>query len=236
MAEIRLQKYLADSGIASRRKAEELIKSGVVSVNGKVVTEMGFKVTEKDVVEVTGRRASIESDKVYIMLNKPVGYVSTVKDQFGRPSVIDLVKDVRARVYPVGRLDYDTSGLILLTNDGDFTYKLTHPKHEIDKTYRALIKGIPSQEEVMMFEKGLRIEDFITAPASFKIIKTTNNNSTVEITIHEGKNRQVRKMCDEINHPVIELERISIGRLELGDLKEGMWRFLSEDEVCMLRG
>lgn len=234
MGEMRLQKFLAESGIASRRKAEELILQGRVSVNGVKVTEMGFKVTEHDSVEVDGVKAGIEQHKIYIMLNKPTGYVSTVKDQFSRKTVIDLLEGVKERVYPVGRLDYDTSGLLLLTNDGDFTYMLTHPGHEIDKVYEAEIQGIPTKEEIIRFEEGLRIDNYVTSRAKFKILSKGKTSSIVEICIHEGKNRQVRKMCSAIGHPVIKLKRISVGKIELGGLAEGDWRYLSEEELKRL--
>lgn len=231
MSEVRLQKFLAESGVASRRKSEELIRQGMVFVNGQAVTEMGFKVGEDDIVEVGGRRISGGEKKVYIMLNKPTGYVTTVKDQFSRPSVIDLIKGVKERVYPVGRLDYDTSGLLILTNDGELTYRLTHPKHEANKVYIAEIKGIPTVEEIENFERGLKIEDYITSPAKIKVLSKSGDGSEVEITIHEGKNRQVRKMCDAIGHPVISLKRISMGVLNLDDLTEGSWRYLSDAET-----
>jgi len=231
MEEMRLQKYLAQVGIASRRKAEELIRDGMVKVNGNMIIEMGYKVTDRDIIEVNGKIIANTEKKVYILLNKPVGYISTAKDQFGRPSVVELIKGVKERIYPVGRLDYDTSGLIILTNDGEFTYKMTHPKHEIKKVYMAMIQGIPSQEEMKAFENGLKIEDYITAKANIKIIKNEGDKSLVEITIHEGKNRQVRKMCDAIGHPVIKLKRTAIGPLTLGDLMEGHWRTLSIKEI-----
>lgn len=234
MENTRLQKFIADCGVASRRKAEELIKQGRVKVNGLVVTEMGIKVNETDSVEVDGRKIKPENKKVYIMLNKPAGYVTTAKDQFGRPTVLELLKGVSERVYPVGRLDYETTGLLILTNDGDFTYKMTHPKHEINKTYIATIEGIPSSEEISRFEKGLKIEDYITAPAKLKIISKKERTCVVEITIHEGRNRQVRKMCEAIGHPVLALKRVSVGKLSLGNLAEGDWRKLSQKEVKLL--
>lgn len=234
MPEIRLQKYLAESGVASRRKSEELIRMGAVAVNGLVVTEMGFKVGENDIVEVDGKRVCMEEKKVYIMLNKPPGYVTTVKDQFSRPGVLDLVGDVKQRIYPVGRLDYDTSGLIILTNDGDFTYRLTHPRHELDKVYMAEIKGVPSDEELSNFRKGIKIEDYVTSPAKIRIVSMSKEYSTVEITIHEGRNRQVRKMCESIGHPVISLKRVAVGGLKLEGLKEGSWRYLNENEIKSL--
>lgn len=231
MEMIRLQKYIADCGIASRRKAEELIKQGSVKVNGSVVKEMGIKVSDNDQVEVNGRLIKPESKKVYIMLNKPSGYVTTVKDQFQRPTVIELLKGVNERVFPVGRLDYETTGLLILTNDGDFTFKMTHPSHEIAKTYLATISGIPSKEEISSFERGLKIEEYTTSPAKLRIVRARDRVCDVEVTIHEGRNRQVRKMCDAIGHPVLSLKRISLGSLKLGDLPEGSWRELSADEV-----
>ena len=231
MEMIRLQKYIADCGIASRRKAEELIKQGSVKVNGSVVNEMGLKVSNSDQVEVNGTLIRPESKKVYIMLNKPSGYVTTVKDQFRRPTVIELLKGVNERVFPVGRLDYETTGLLILTNDGDFTFKMTHPRHEIAKTYLATIAGTPSKEEINSFESGLNIENYTTSPAKLRIVSKKESTCDVEVTIHEGRNRQVRKMCEAIGHPVLSLKRISLGSLKLGGLSEGNWRELSRDEV-----
>lgn len=231
MSEMRLQKFLAHAGVASRRAAENIIKQGRVAINGKIITDMGVVVGTNDLITVDGKSIKNKEEKKYIMLNKPVGYVSTAKDQFGRPTVIDLISDINERLYPVGRLDYDTSGLLLLTNDGDFTFALTHPKHEINKVYEALISGVPSDEEIQRFEAGLKIEDYMTSPAIFLIKEIIKNNSLVHITIHEGKNRQVRKMCAAIGHKVISLKRISIGPIALGDLPEGKWRSLSATEV-----
>lgn len=234
MEMIRLQKYIAECGVASRRKAEELILEGSVKVNGSVVSEMGIKVSESDLVEVNGEVIKPENNKVYILLNKPSGYVTTAKDQFGRPTVLDLLEGVQERVFPVGRLDYETTGLLILTNDGDFTHKMTHPKHEIEKTYLAIIAGTPTEEEIVRFERGLKIEDYTTAPAKLKIITAKERACEVEVTIHEGKNRQVRKMCEAIGHPVLSLKRISLGLLSLGNLAEGDWRELTQKEVKML--
>jgi len=234
MTEMRLQKFLAHAGIASRRAAEDIIKQGRVTLNGKTVIDMGVIVANTDMVTVDGKLIANEEEKTYVMLNKPVGYVSSAKDQFGRPTVIDLVRDIEQRLYPVGRLDYDTAGLILLTNDGDFTYKLTHPKHEIEKVYEALITGVPTNEEIEMFEAGLWIEDYTTSPAKIIIKEINKNNSLVHITIHEGKNRQVRKMCATIGHNVLALKRISIGTIALNDLPEGKWRRLSNEELNSL--
>ena len=234
MLEIRLQKFLAHAGVASRRKAEEMIKQGRVAINNIIVENMGVTVSSTDVVTVDGKPVITEEKKVYIMLNKPVGYVSTSKDQFGRPTVIDLVKDAGKRLYPVGRLDYDTSGLILLTNDGDFTYRLTHPKHEINKVYEPVISGFPEKDEIKRFESGLKIEDYQTSPAEFLVLGKQGINSLVRITIHEGKNRQVRKMCEAIGHKVLTLKRIQIGPIALDNLPEGKWRHLLDNEIKIL--
>ena len=234
MEEMRLQKFLAHAGIASRRASEDIIRQGRVTINGKTITDMGVSVSYNDLVTVDGKQIENEEEKIYIILNKPVGYVSSAKDQFGRPTVLDLVRDIDIRLYPVGRLDYDTSGLILLTNDGDFTYQLTHPKHEIDKVYEALISGTPTKDEIKMFEVGLRIEDYTTSPAKIVIKEIIKNNALVHVTIHEGKNRQVRKMCEAIGHNVLTLKRIAIGPIALNDLPEGKWRRLSEVELNSL--
>lgn len=235
---MRINKYIASCGIASRRKSEELIIENRVKVNGKIVNELSFQINEaEDKVEVDGKAIGLEEELVYIMLNKPEGYVTTVKDQFDRKSVIDLIKGVGARVYPIGRLDYETSGLLLLTNDGDLTYKLTHPKHEVDKTYVATVKGIPNESEINNFEKGLYIEDYKTAPAKIKIVKKNieKNYAVCEIKIHEGRNRQVRKMCRAINHPVMNLRRKAMGKIVLKDVEIGQYRYLTNDEVNYLK-
>lgn len=220
MEQIRLQKYLADAGIASRRKAEELIKQGKVHVNGKIVNELGTKVTPNvDEIRYEGKKVEIEEKYIYILLNKPIGYVTTVKDQFNRDSVMDLVK-IRKRLVPVGRLDMYTSGALILTNDGEFVYKVTHPKHEIEKTYTVTIKGIIKREEVKNLEIGVDIGEYITKPAKVKILKTDEekNISRLEITIHEGKNRQVRKMCEAIGHSVLALHRSKIAGIGVKDI------------------
>ena len=233
MEEIRLQKYLAEAGIASRRKAEELILQGKVQVNGKVVTELGTKVQPgKDEVKYENEIVQIENRKKYILLNKPIGYVTTVKDQFNRDSVLDLVK-VKERLVPVGRLDMYTSGALILTNDGDFVYKVTHPKHEINKTYTVTLKGIVSKENIDNLRKGVDIGGYITKPAKVKILKTDEEKqiTRLEIIIHEGKNRQVRKMCESIGHKVIALHRSAIAGIGVKDIELGKWRYLSKEEV-----
>lgn len=201
MEEIRLQKYMADNGIASRRKCEEYILQGKVKVNGKVANELGTKINPKiDKVEFNNKLISMEKEYVYILLNKPIGYVTTVDDQFNRPTVLDLLKGVRKRVVPVGRLDMYTSGALILTNDGDFVYKVTHPKHEIEKTYTVTLKGEIKEAQIEQLRSGVEIEDYITKPAKVKILKIDKekNISRLEIVIHEGKNRQVRKMCEAV--------------------------------------
>jgi len=233
---IRLQKFLAEAGLGSRRKCEEIIITGRVKVNDIVVNELGTKVDpEKDVVKVDDKIIK-KRDKVYIVLNKPEGYITSVKDQFNRPTVLDLLRGVKERVFPVGRLDYNTSGLLILTNDGDLSYKITHPKHKVVKTYIALIKGIPDEADLERFRKGLKIEeDFITSPAEIEILKTYKNSSLVRIKIHEGRNRQIRKMCAAIGHPVMKLTRESIGKITLGGLKKGDWRYLTDEEIEYLK-
>lgn len=230
---IRLQKFLANSGIASRRKCEELILEGKVSVNGKIVNEFGTKINPSvDKVEFCGKPVHNVDKMVYILLNKPIGYVTTAKDQFNRDSVLDLVK-VKERIVPVGRLDMYTSGALILTNDGDFVYKVTHPKHEITKTYTVTLRGIIQNEAVEKIRNGVEIEDYITRPAKVKILKTDaeKNISRLEITIHEGKNRQVRKMCEAVGSKVIALHRSKIGDICVKDLKIGTWRYLKDFEV-----
>lgn len=234
MEEMRLQKYLASSGIASRRKCEEFIIEGKVEVNGKVVLELGTKVNpEKDAIKYNGKIVKMEEEKIYILLNKPIGYVTTAREQFGRDKVLDLVK-INKRIVPVGRLDMYTSGALILTNDGDFVNKLTHPKNEINKTYNVTIAGIITKEEVEKLEQGVEIDDgYITKPAKVKILKTDENKkmSRIQITIHEGKNRQVRKMCEAINKKVLALHRCKIGNIDVKDLKLGEWRYLRKKEV-----
>ena len=233
MEEVRLQKYLADCGIASRRKSEELIIQGKVKVNGKVVTELGTKIIpNKDNVQFENKEVKQNKNYVYILLNKPIGYVTTVKDQFNRDSVLDLVK-TKERLVPVGRLDMYTSGALILTNDGDFVYKVTHPKHEIDKTYTVTLKGIIQNEAIEKLRKGVEIEDYITKPAKVKILKTDEekNQSRLEITIHEGKNRQVRKMCETVGYKILALHRSKIGNIDVKNLPLGKWRYLTDSEI-----
>ena len=231
--EERLQKFLANAGIASRRKCEELILDGKIEVNGAIVTELGTKVSEKDIVKYNGKIVKTEEEKIYILLNKPIGYVTTAKDQFNRDTVLDLIK-INKRIVPVGRLDMYTSGALILTNDGEFVNMLTHPKNEIDKTYNVTVKGNVTNEDIEQLQKGVKIDDeYITKPAKVKILKIDKekNISRIQITIHEGKNRQVRKMCEAINKKVLALHRCKIGNIEVKDIKLGNWRYLSKKEV-----
>lgn len=236
MENIRLQKFLAESGVASRRKAEELIIQGKVKVNDKIVTELGTKVDpETDVIKFEDNIINNKNNhkKIYILLNKPIGVVTTAKDQFDRQTVIDLVK-IKERLVPVGRLDMYTSGALILTNDGEFIYKVTHPKHEINKTYNVTVVGEVSKEDIQKLKNGVEINDgYITKEANAKILKIDKekNISRIEITIHEGKNRQVRKMCQAIGKKVLALHRSKIGSIDVKDLKIGTWRYMTKDEI-----
>ena len=233
MEKIRLQKYLSEAGIASRRKSEELILQGKIKVNGQIITELGFKVNpEKDEVKYNDKLVKPENKKIYILLNKPIGYVTTVKDQFNRESVLDLVK-VKERIVPVGRLDMYTSGALILTNDGEFVYKVTHPKHEINKTYTVTLKGIVDKNALENLKDGVDIGGYVTKQAKVKILKIDKekNITRLEIIIHEGKNRQVRKMCEAIGKKVLALHRSKIGKIGVKDLKLGEWRYLTEKEI-----
>lgn len=234
MEEIRLQKYLADCGINSRRKCEELIIEKKVTVNGKIA-ELGIKVNpEKDIIEYDGKKViNKKDDYTYILLNKPIGVVTTVKDQFKRETVLDLVK-TNTRLVPVGRLDMYTSGALILTDDGEFVYKITHPKHEISKTYNVTLKGIVTENNIEDLKNGVEISNgYITKKAEVRILKIDKekNISRIEIKIHEGKNRQVRKMCEAIGKKVLALHRAKIGNLDVKDLKIGTWRYMRKSEV-----
>ncbi len=238
MEEIRLQKYLAENGVASRRKCEEYILEGRIKVNNKIVDTLGTKIIpNKDIIEFDGKPIeNNKKEKVYILLNKPIGYVTTAKDQFGRDTVLDLIKGIKTRIVPVGRLDMYTSGALILTNDGEFVNIITHPSNEVEKTYTVTLKGIVTKEEVQKLENGVEIEDYKTKPARVKILKTDleKNISRLEIKIHEGKNRQVRKMCEAIDKKVLALHRSQIGKIGVKDLKIGTWRYLNQKEVNSL--
>lgn len=227
---------MAQCGVASRRHSEELIRSGRVRVNGKSVTEMGILVSEKDRVEVDGKRVGKEQKLVYIMLNKPAGYVSTVYDPQGRRTVLDLVQGVEERIFPVGRLDYDTTGLLLLTNDGDFAYRNTHPGQETTKTYIAEILGNPSKRVLDTLRNGVILDGKPTSPADVEVVEEGTKTAVLKIIIHEGRNRQVKRMCEAVGHNVLRLRRIAVGKLTLGDLKPGQWRTLTNRELRLVRG
>ena len=231
----RLQKMIALSGYASRRKSEELIKCGKVKVNGSVITEMGYKVNSTDLIEVDGNPIREIEDKVYYILNKPRGVVTTVHDDKGRKTVIDLIKTTK-RIYPIGRLDYDTTGLLILTNDGELTNYLTHPKNNVEKVYVAKIKGLINKDELAKLCKGVFIDGKKTSKAKAKILKIDkkNNSSVVELIIHEGKNHQVKNMFKAIGYDVLKLKRESIAFLTLDGLKSGEYRLLSIKEVKKL--
>jgi 23S rRNA pseudouridine2605 synthase len=231
---MRLAKYLAHAGLASRRKAEELIACGQVRVNGQLVEKPAFTVDpQTDCIEVNGTPVNLEA-KQYILLYKPSGYLSTVTDPFGRPTVMDLIGDIGRRLYPVGRLDFDTEGLLLLTNDGEFTNKMIHPRHQVAKRYQAIVKGRVLPSELKRLEKGIELEDGWTSPAKALLVRSGPNESTVEIEIHEGRKRQVKRMFQAIGHPVIHLVRTGFGILDLTNLTIGQYRHLTHDEVNQL--
>ncbi len=232
---MRLQKYLSAAGVCSRRAGEALIKDGRVKVNGNVVTEMGVSVNpESDRVEVDNRLVKVEEKKEYILLYKPVGYVTTAKDPFGRPTVLDLAKDAKARVFPVGRLDINTSGLLLLTNDGELANRLTHPSYGVEKEYLARVHDIPDAQTLNRLAQGVELEDGMTAPAQARLVKGGRPTSLVSLVIKEGRNRQVRRMLEAVGHPVVALKRVRFGSLTIGGMKVGEWRRLTPDEVKRL--
>ena len=237
MEEERLQKFIANQGICSRRKAEEYITSGRIKVNGNVIMELGTKIDpNKDIIEVDGKKISnISGKKVYILLNKPIGYVTTTRDQFNRNTVLDLV-NVKEKVLPVGRLDMYTSGAIILSNDGDFIYKITHPKYEVEKTYNVTLKGQVTDEEIEQLRNGVQIENYVTGKAKVKILRIDKEKdlSRVELIIHEGKNREVRKMCEAIGRKVLALHRTKIGNISVKELRLGTWRYLKPNEIKSL--
>lgn len=236
MTHLRLQKYLAACGVASRRAAEELIRSGRVSVNGVVIQKMGVQIDPQcDRVQVDGHNVQHIEQLVYVVLNKPVGVLSSSHDNRGRRTVVDLVPQVNQRVYPVGRLDYDSQGLILLTNDGDLAVRLTHPRYGVSKVYRVLVSGHPTSATLAHLASGVELDDGLTLPARVEAIRATEDTTELEFELYEGRNRQIRRMCSAVGHPVIKLLRIRMGPLHLGDLPLGKWRMLSQDEVSALR-
>ena len=232
---MRLQKYLALSGVASRRNAEKLILEGHVSVNGKIITAMGVQVDENDdTVCVDGKIVRPENEKHYIAYNKPIGEVTTVSDPEGRATVMDRFRDYPVRLFPVGRLDYDSEGILLLSNDGDMMNRVLHPSFEIKKVYLVRVSNHVTDAEISMLRKGIIIEGRMTSPAEVRLIRRETFSTDLLITIHEGRNRQVRKMIDAINHQVVHLKRVQFGPVILGDLPSGMWRKLTESEIRKL--
>lgn len=233
---MRINKYIASCGVCSRRKADELISNGNVKVNGAVLTQQGYDVSVSDMVEVNGVPLIPEQKKVYFLLNKPVGFVTTVSDQFGRPTAVDLIDEPDIRIFPVGRLDYDTSGLLIMTNDGDFAYRVSHPKNELEKTYRARVQGMLSDAKCRKLRKGMDLGGFTTSPAKVKIVRDLPGQTIVDISVHEGKNRQIRKMFSAVGNEVIELERIAIGNIRIGRLLAGHYRRLTREEIASIVG
>ena len=232
----RLQKIISRAGVASRRQAEMLIQEGKVRVNGRVVTELGSKADpERDEVRVAGRLIAADQPRTYLLLHKPVGYVSTTNDPECRPTVLDLVHGVKERLYPVGRLDWDTSGLLLLTNDGELTHRLTHPSSEVPRTYQAKVEGIPTPEVLQKLRRGVLLDGRLTHPAQVRLLRPGPGWAWLEITLAEGRNRQVRRMCEAVRHPVLKLCRVALGPLQLGDLPAGRSRPLLAKELKQLR-
>lgn len=228
---MRLQKYLAQCGVASRRHAEEMITAGLISVNGQVVTQLGTQVNEGDEVRVNGETVKQEAVKKYVIYHKPAGEVTTVSDPEGRTTVLDHFKDYPVRLFPVGRLDYDSEGLLLLTNDGDLAEKMMHPSNEVDKAYLARVAGEITMDDIRALRAGIVLDDRRTSPAKIRVVKLEPDATSVLVTIHEGRNRQVRRMFESVGRTVIALRRVKFGPLELGDLKRGQWRELSDEEI-----
>ncbi len=231
-----LQRYMARCGVASRRGSEAIILEGRVTVNGRLANEMGIRVNpEEDTVAVDGKEIAIPVNHVVIMLNKPAGYLTSLSDPFSRPCVIDLLpKDEYPGLTYIGRLDFDTTGLLLFSNDGELVHRLSHPKYHVDKTYRAHVKGVPNQDTLSRLEKGVKLEDGMTAPAKARLLSSKKDSSVIELTIHEGRKHQVKRMCKEVGHPVQSLHRCSFGSLTLDSLKPGQWRLLTDKEISLL--
>lgn len=233
---MRLQKFLSAAGVASRRAAERLIAAGRVKVNGTTVKKMGFVINPAmDIVEVDNRPVRPADEKEYILLNKPAGFITTLADPYGRPTVAELVKDCDRRVFPVGRLDMNTSGLLLLTDDGELAHRLAHPSYGVEKEYIARVKGQLTAETLRRLAEGIKLADGITAPAVVRLIKSTGTSSTVSLTLKEGRKRQVRRMLEAVGHPVIDLKRVRFGGIKLSGLEEGHWRRLTGEEIKSLK-
>jgi 23S rRNA pseudouridine2605 synthase len=233
----RIQKILARAGIASRREAERMVIEGRVSVNGKVVGTLGFKSdASKDHIKVDGRRLTSFEPKVMLLLNKPRGYLSTVKDPRGRPTIVDLLKNIKWRIYPVGRLDFDAEGLLLLTNDGDLSHLLSHPSFSIPKTYLVKVRGVPEGKKLERLKRGVMLEDGEAKAVSYSLIRQREKNSWVRVVVTEGRNHLVKRMFSAIGHPVLKLKRIEYGPIQLGDLPFGKFRYLTPGEMEKIKG
>ena len=234
--QVRLQKIISQAGVTSRRKAEDLIREGRVRINGKTVFQLGTKADpDRDTIDVDGKRIEPKIPKISVLLNKPDGYITSLRDPEGRPTVKKLVDNIPVRLYPVGRLDYHTEGLLILTNDGDLAQKIEHPTHALEKLYLAKVKGVPEENRINKLRTGIILEGRKTFPAKIKIIET-RKNAWLEITIHEGRQNQIRKMFEEIGHPVLKLKRVAIGAIRDDSLKPGEYRMLKPQEIKMLRG
>lgn len=235
MAE-RLQKFLAKAGVSSRRAGEKLIREGRVKVNGRIITQMGFTVDQAvDLVEVDNRPVKPVKQKEYIILHKPVGFVTTMNDPFGRPTVRDLLQGIKRRIFPVGRLDLNSSGLLVMTNDGELANRLMHPSFGVEKEYLVRVDGLPGPEALEKLAKGVLLDDGLTMPAKVRLIKAGRPTSVLSLVLKEGRNRQVRRMLEAVNHPVLSLKRIRFGPLTLKGLKSGQWRRLTAAEVKALK-
>lgn len=232
---VRMNKFLAQAGIASRREADRLITQGRVAVNGEVILTLGHKIDAgKDRVEVDGKKVKKEEINLYLMLNKPLGYLVSLKDPLGRPTIKDLLPSLKSRVFPIGRLDYESEGLLLLTNHGELAFRLTHPRFQIKKVYQVKVKGEPDSSKLSRLEKGIILDGKKTAPAKIRLLAVSSRESCLRIEIHEGRKREVRRMFEAIGHQVRELRRMRFDGLSLGRLKRGRWRYLTPREIEML--
>lgn len=234
--QVRLQKIISQAGVTSRRKAEDLIREGRVRINGKTVFELGTKADpDRDTIDVDGKRIEPKQPKISVLLNKPDGYITSLRDPEGRPTVKKLVDNIPLRLYPVGRLDYHTEGLLILTNDGDLAQKIEHPTHALEKIYLAKVKGVPEENKINKLRNGIMLEGRKTLPAKIKVIET-RKNAWLEITIREGRQNQIRNMFEEIGHPVLKLKRVAIGAVRDDNLKPGEYRMLKPHEIKLLTG
>lgn len=234
--QIRLNKFLAQAGVASRREVDKMIVEGRITVNGRVVRILGTKIDdEKDRVELDGKRVEKEEEMIYLMLNKPPGYLVTLKDPFRRPTIKELLPSLKERIYPVGRLDYDSEGLLLLTNNGELAHRLAHPRYRVPKNYVVEVKGVPKSSKISRLERGVYIDGKKTAPARIAKLSGSAKKTLLRIEIHEGRKREVKRMFEAVGHRVLRLKRVGFGGLRLGKLQTGKWRFLTRKEVDSLK-